>query len=57
MATTIKPYVPSLRLLMGYDLIICGWNKFHPYNMIRAYGSWTSKNEIQRINPDPPDMN
>ena len=31
---------------MGYDLIICEWNKFHPYNMNRAYGSSIQMNEI-----------
>lgn len=32
--------------LWGYDCVFCGWNKFHPYNIKRAYGSISLTDEI-----------
>ncbi|HEY3371166.1 MAG TPA: RHS repeat-associated core domain-containing protein, partial [Prolixibacteraceae bacterium] len=37
---------PEPTALDGFAIVFRGWNKFHPYNMIRAYGSCTSMSDI-----------
>jgi hypothetical protein len=38
-------YVPSLWLSLSVWWHRCGWNKFHPYKLNRAYGSDMLMNE------------
>ena len=42
---------PEPTALIGLWCVSCGWNKFHPYNIKRAYGSDVIDLKCQPINP------